>query len=908
MPERPPFSRRLRFRFPLGGAGRDVDREIAFHLEMTVRELEAAGMDPGSARDEAARRFGNLERHRRACRGIQRQRQRRARRTDAVSDLLQDLKIAFRGFRRSPGFTAVAVLTLALGIGATTAIYSAVNAVLLSPLPYSQPERLVRLYEENLERGWPRFGVSPQDFHDWRESVERFDLLAAYAYGSANMQSEGEAFRVELVRVSPELFPLLGIAPLRGRTFAAGEDAPGKDRVAVVSSRFWRRELEGDPEVLGRELSLDGERYVVVGVMPPEMTFPVAETDVWLPLPRNPDALGSRDSRWLGAVARLAPGATLEGASAELGSVTERLAARYPNTNKGWTSTIVPFDEWVVGDARSRLLTLWAAVGLVLLIACANVANLLLTRASGRAREIATRTALGAGKRRLVRQLLAESIALSFTGAAGGLILAYAVVAVLPAMAPDLPRAGEISVDGSVLGFTVLLALVAGILFGLAPALHAARADLTAALKEGGAAAGGSGTHGIERSLVVAELALALVLLVGAGLLARSFAGLLNVDPGFDPSGVLTFRIAPPLRADLDVDDRSVAFERYVDERDRMAVRWDGLLDELGALPGVRSVGAISHLPVGGRYWLEGITVEDDTPRASGDQPPGVLARVVTPGYFDTLRIAVRAGRAPGRQDVAGGRLVAAVNEAAAERFWPGRSALGSRFTLDDPADPDALWYAVVGVVGDVRLEDLETAPEPAVYLPFRQARTGMGGDWGLSVVLRTDGAPEALVDDVRARVRTLEPSLPVFQIRTLSTLVSDSLAPRRFTLALLGGFAILALILSVVGIYGVISHMVRRREHDLGVRVALGAGRREVMSSILGQVLLLTAVGVSLGLAGAFVLTRFLAGFVWGVSTADPWTFGVLAAALAGVALVAGYLPARRAAGLHPAAVLRKE
>jgi putative ABC transport system permease protein len=853
-----------------------LDEEIESHLRMAAQDRVERGETPEQAEAAARREFGNV--------GLVKEVTREMWGRVLLRQFAQDLRYGLRTMRRGPGFAAVAVLTLALGIGANTAIFSVVNAVLLRPLPYRDPARLVTV----LHDGWKP--VAPANFLDWREQSRSFESIAAAQLWSLTMTGRERPEQLEVLQTSAEMFHVLGVEAALGRTYAAGEDQPGRERVLVLSHGFWRRSFGGAPDVVGRQVTLDGEPYTVVGVMPPDFQFApfwATHAEAWAPLNLG-RRVNDRRGQSLRVFARLKPGVTAGQAQAEMEAINRRLAEQHPRENEGLTVSVDPLHEKVVGKSRPALLIILGAVGFVLLIACANVANLMLAKSALRQREIAVRIALGAGRWRVVRQMLTESLALSLAGGAAGLLLAFWSNAALASLGPDtLPRVRTASLDAGVLLFTLGLSVLVGLLFGLAPALRSTKTDLTESLKSRAqGAARGRRHERVRQLLVVGEVAVSLVLLVGGGLMMRSFLRLTSVNPGFDPRGVTTavVRLAGPRYA---TDEQRAAFFRR-------------LTTQLGSLPGVKSASAINHIPLGGDVWTLGFTVEG-RPAPPDAERPSAVYRVARPDYFRTMGAALLKGRDFTEGDDDAAPAVVIVNEALARRQWPGEEPLGKRITVSgEGARP----REVVGVVGDVKQGEWASAPQPEMYLPHLQAASPRT----MTLVIRAaPGAPE-IGPEVRREVWAIDSDLPVSQVAGMEEVVSQAVGQQRFNTLLIGLFAATALLLAAVGVYGVMSHAVAQRTHEIGVRVALGARGRDVLGMIIRQGLGLTLAGLAVGLAGALALTRVMNSLLYEVSATDPLVFGGVAGALTLSALLACYVPARRATKVDPMVALRHD
>ncbi|HYM11188.1 MAG TPA: ABC transporter permease [Bryobacterales bacterium] len=814
--------------------------------------------------------------------------------------MIQDFRFALRTLMKTPRFTAAAAITLALGIGANTAIFSVVEAVLLRPLPYRDPSRLVVVMESSVRHGGS-IPAAPANFFDWRQQSTVFDsIAAAEAWGGTFTVPQGQPGRPEQIpglHVTTDLFGALGVPPLLGRTFSAEDGLPGNRRVLVLSYRLWQRRFGGDPSVIGKTIQLTGENYTVLGVMPPGFRFAPfwqTEAEFWAPLDYTPAREHDRRGNSLRVFARLKPGVTLEQARSEMRGIARRLEQQYPRTNTDSTARVTPLQEMTVGSVRPALLILAGAVAFILLIACANVANLMLARATARRREIAVRLALGASRFRLIRQLLAESMLLAVAGGATGLLLAWWGIHALIATTPDiarfgLPRQQGIGIDGTVLAFTCLLSLATGVMFGFAPALQASKTDLNASLKEGGRAPMGGARTRLRSALVVSEIALASMLLAGAGLLIRSFQKLHSIDPGFRPRNVLTLAVSAAGSPHAGVVQRAAFYHR--------------LVEQAAAIPGVQSASAVNHIPLAGDLWTNDFTIEGRPAPRPGSEPSAVY-RVVLPDYFRTMGIALLEGRDFTERDTGNAPAVILINQALARRFWPGEDPLGKRMKLGG-ADSQSSWLTIVGVVRDVKQWGWADKPGNEMYLPYYQTASPQAYT---TLVVRAAADPAMLVKALPAAIWSLDKDLPISGLASMEDIVSNSMWQPRFSMLLLGSFAAVALLLASVGIYGMMSYAVSQRTHEIGIRMALGARPRDVLTMVIRQGAALAAIGLALGLAGSLVLTRLLSSLLYQVSTTDPPTFAAISALLAAVALAASYLPARGATKVDPLAALRYE
>ena len=808
---------------------------------------------------------------------------------------MNEIRFAFRQLKKSPGFTAIAIITLALGIGANTAIFSVVNAVLLRPLPYKTPDQLLMIWEASAKDDIDKEPLSFPNFTDYRQQAQSFDGVGAFTNASPILSAgDGEPERLTGAAVVGDFFSVLGVEPVLGRKFLPEENEEGKNRVTILSHAFWQRRFGGDPNLVGQQITLNGNQYTVVGVMSPVFQDPVAAAkrpvELWVPLAVTEGMRNSRRGDFLQVIARLKPNVSVEQARAEVQGIAKRLEQQYPDTNTGWTSFVVPLHQELTGNVRPALLILLGAVAFLLLIACANVANLLLARASARQREIAVRSALGASRARIIRQLLTENVLLSLAGGAAGLLLAFWGTQALLAISPgNIPRLQSIGIDPQVLLFTIAISLATGVLFGLAPAVIVSKLNLNDTLKEGGrSSAEGAGGRRVRNGLAIAEIALSLVLLVGAGLLIRSFLRLQEVKPGFNPSNLLTAQLALPTA-------------KYA-ENQQVVNFYDQLLERLAQQPGVKSASVTTALPLAGGGDFLAFFVEG-RPVVRTDRIPDAEARVVNADYFRTMEIPLRRGRVLAEQDAADAPDAVVINEALARKYFAGDDPVGKRITFSDPQSPEVEWLNIVGIVGDVRQSSLTAEPYPQVYSTYRQAPRR-----ALTVVMRTAGEPTAMVNTLRQQVWALDRQQPLHNVRTLEQVLSESIARPRFNTLLITILAGVALVLAAVGIYGVISYSVTQRTHEIGVRMALGASSGNVLRLVIGHGMLIAGIGLAVGVVGAFAVTRIMGTLLYGVSASDPVTYIVLVALLGLIALIASYIPARRAMRVDPVVALRNE
>jgi putative ABC transport system permease protein len=806
---------------------------------------------------------------------------------------LQDIRFAFRMLLKRPSFTLIVVLTLAVGIGANTTIFSAIDAVLLNPLPYKDPDRLMVVWETNKQLGpemWDRNEVTIGNFLDWRSRNQSFDQLGSLFYTDMNLSGTGEPERIKSCVVTTNFFQVLGVQPMLGRSFLPEEEKPGSPFTVIISHDLWQRLFGSDPSVINKNLTLNGHRVAVVGVMPSgfELQFPTSmRVDMWVPMIIDSGA-PDRSMNFLYALARLKQGVTRDQAQTEMNLIASQLQQQYPETNTDRGVRVVPLHKQVVGNVESYLYMLFAAVGFVLLIACANVAGLLLARVTARHREVAIRLALGASRWRLMRHLLTESLILSVTSGLLGLLVAYAGIKLLLALTPsEVPRLHEIGLHVPVFLWTLAISVVTGLLFGLAPAIQASRPDLNKALKESsGQNPGSYQRNGLRNLLVVSEVAVALLLLVGAGLMTRSFIRLQQVNPGFEARNVLTMYIALPTN-------------KY--RRQQVNNFYDQLIERVSNLPGVKSVGGIDPLPLSNNNVSNPVVVEGAPVVALTDRP-SVGVRVITPGYFQTMSIPVLKGRTFTAQDRENTTNVIVVNEALASRLWPNQDAIGKRLGFED--DPGKqVWREIVGVVGNVKHKALETDVMPEAYFPYQQSPGNF-----MNLVVHTTADPLSMVPAIRSQISGIDKDQPVSDIMTMEQRLAKSVASSRFVMLLLGSFSVLALGLAAIGIYGVMAYLVTQRTQEIGVRMALGAQKHDVLGLVVGKGMALAIIGAAIGLGASLALTRLMRSLLFEVTPTDWLTFAIASTVLLTVALLACYIPARRATKVDPLTALRYE
>lgn len=864
-----------------GSREREMDDELSLHFELAVEDKVSRGLSPAHARAEVLREFGGLDGAREAYRD--------ASGTQPVDRLLQDIRYAWRSLRATPVFTLIVVGTLALGIGANSAIFSVVNGVLLRALPYAEPERLVMVWETDRDSGTEREGASVPDYFDFRERARSFDHLAAFQITPMNRTGDGEPERVAAARVSAEFLATMGSAPLMGRNFLKAEMLPGGPPALLVSERYWRSRLGADPRALGQPLRLDDSLFTIVGVLPAAFRFPDEGVDLWVADQLTRES-GPRYRHQITVIGRLAAGVSVESAQREMDAIASALESEYPQSNAARGVNVEPLEEALFGPIRPALLLLLAAVGVVLLIACVNAANLLLARRAARARELAVRTALGAGRSRLVQQLLVESALIAAAAALVGIALAFAGVRGLLAVAPAaIPRVNDIAVDGTVLGVTLGISAVVAVVFGLLPVAGGQRVAPADALKSSpGRTGSGSREHRrLRATLVITEIALAVVLVVGAGLIVRSFWAIRSVEPGFAPENMLSLRYQlPPSRYPQSFDDYPTGWARIFSFQRE-------LLERVEAIPGVRSAALAFNDPLSAGF-TNSFIIEGRDPSAAEGQPE-VPTRPASANYFATAGIPLLQGRLFTPSDDAGAPPVVIINEAMVRQFFANENPLGRRLTF---------WGVsreIVGVVGNERFSGLASEAAPAMYPPLAQAPATTG-----TLIVRTNGDPRAVLSSVRAAIRSIDRDLAPFGITTMGEALDASVAQQRFLAFLLTAFAALALVLALVGVYGVVSYSVAQRGREIGIRLALGADGRLVLRSVVGEGLRLAIAGCAIGVVAALGTSRLLRSQLFGVSATDPLTIVAAVATMVAVAVAASLAPAWRASTLSPAVVLR--
>ena len=883
---------RLRFAGLFGKERKDRElaEELESHLRMHIEENVRAGMSPGEARRNALIRLGGMERTK--------ERYRELRGIPSVESLLQDVRFGARMLRKSPGFTIVAVLTLALGIGANTTIFSFVNGTLLQPLPLPNPEQIVELWEVMV--GHDRASLSVPNLKDWQDQNDVLQGIAAYRSGNFNVQGPESPERISGAYVTANFFNLLQAEPVRGRGFALGDDTGGHDHVAVISAALWNSVFGGRADVLGRDIRLNSERFTIVGVMPATFRLPNPSTQVWVPFVPTPTEETTRGMHVLNAVGRLKDGVSIQEAQAQMSTIARRIASPTPRTLGDLGAVIKPLQQVMVEGVRASLLILFAAAALVFLIVCANVLNLLLTRAAGRQKEIAVRATTGATRPRLLRQFLTENLLLSSLGGGFAWILARWGTRLLVALRPEnLPGSQEIRSDARVLPYTLLLLALAAVILGFATAIRAARINVQDCLKEGSAAITLSHRQGRAKgALAIAQIAGALVLTIGALLLVQSFWRLLQVNPGLEPERVLTMRLSLPA-AKYSTSHPEPAF-------------YGAVLEKVNGFPQVQASGLNSHLPIQSAGTDQFFLIEGrpELPLSQLSHWPDAEIRAVSPGFFPTLRIPLVRGRYSTEHDDAEAPLVLLINEVVADRFFPNEDPVGKRLRLPGLSES---WLPIVGVVGNTRQFGLAEPARPEIDVPYLQAALFPPGArtylvQTMSLAVRTAGDPTAVANAVREAIRNVDPEQPVYDVETMQQVISDSVASRRFDMFLLVAFAVLALGLAALGIYGVISYGVRQRTQEIGIRVALGARQFDVLRMVIGSGMRLALIGVSVGIAGALAVSRFLSSLLYGVKPTDLFTFVAVTFVLLGVALLACYIPARQATKVDPLVALRFE
>ena len=858
----------------------EFSEEIQSYLDLLTEAKLRQGLSPREARRNALLELGGVEQVEERVREIRMGR--------FIETVWRDVRTGVRALVHSPVFTVVTVLSLALGIGANTAIFSVVNGLLLRPLPYPESEQIVDVWHTPPQQSFPgldKFSVSPANYLDWKAQSTSFEQTAVYTDTAFSLSTSGDPLPLIGGVVSSDFFSVLRSNAIQGRTFTPDEEQPGHDQVVVIGHRLWQRAFGANPNIIGQTLTLNSRSFTVVGIMPAGFEFP-REAELWVPLAWDDNDRKTRSIHDYLVIARLKQNVSLQQAKAEMSTISSRLEQQYPEENSGWGAVVIPLREDLVGDMRLALLVLFSAVGFVLLIACANVANLMLARGANRQREIAVRIALGAGRARLVRQLLTESVLLAVIGGLLGLLLAVWGSKLLVQLG-SLPNSGDIGIDTWALGFTLLVSFGAGIIIGIVPALQFTRTSISETLKQGSGRTGGTPIKQHTRKvLVISEVALSLVLLIGAGLMIRSFWKLQNVNPGFDTSNALTMSIV-------------LNWSRYSEPHQRLAFA-DRAIEQIRAVPGVVSVGTTTKIPLAGGGSTQPFSVEGRPAGAIAEQPMA-QTRYISPDYFRAIGISLRQGRFFSDQDRDNSVPVVIISEAMARRFWPGENPIGKRLTPSFHSEQGA--REIVGVVGDVKTSGLDVDASAMMYLPFKQAPLPF-----MSFVVRTSSNPESLIQPVSRAIYSIDKEQALTNVQTMEQVLTKSLSDRRFNMTLLLTFAGVALMLAAVGVYGVMNYTVTLRTRELGIRMALGAKKMDVLRLVVGQGLTLTLIGVGAGLISAYALTRLMASLLYGVTATDYLTFGSVSAVLIAVGLAASYVPARRATKVNPTIALRAE
>ena len=858
----------------------EFTEEIQAYLDMLTEAKISQGLTPEEARRSALIEVGGVVQVQEKVREI--------RMGQFIETAWRDVRLGVRTLVHSPIFTVVTVLSLALGIGANTAIFSVVNGVLLQPLPYPEPDQIVHVWHTPPQQSFPgldKFSVSPANYVDWKAQSSTFEQMAVYTYTGLSLITSNNPLPLTGAAVSSDFFSVLRSQVMQGRGFTSEEEQPGRDQVVVIGHQLWQRAFGANPNIIGQTVNLNSRSFTVVGIMPAGFEFP-READLWVPLAWDDEERQVRSIHDYLVIARLKPNVSPEQAQAEMKTISSRLEQQYPEDNKGWGAVVIPLHEDLVGDFRTALLVLFCAVGFVLLIACANVANLMLARGANRQKEMAVRIALGAGRARLVRQLLTESVLLAVTGGVLGLLIAMVGSRMLVGLG-GIPNSDDIGIDTWALGFTLLVSLGAGILIGIVPALQSTRTSISETLKQGAGRTGGSAIkQHTRKALVISEVALSLVLLIGAGLMIRSFWKLQNVDPGFDTSNALTMSLV-------------LTPTRYSEPQQRLAFV-DQAIEQIRAVPGVVSVGTTSVIPLAGGGSTQPFSIEGQPTVAIAEQPMA-QTRYISPDYFRAIAIPLRQGRFFSDYDRDSSVPVVIISEAMARRFWPGENPIGRRLTPSFHAAEGA--REIVGVVGDVKTVGLDVDSSAMMYLPYKQAPRPF-----ISFVVRTASNPESLAQPVSQAIYSIDKAQALTNVQTMEQVLMESLSGRLLNMTLLLTFAGAALLLAAVGVYGVMNYTVTLRRRELGIRMALGAERMDVLRLVLGQGLTLTLIGVGAGLISAYALTRLMASLLYGVTATDYLTFGSVSAVLIAVGLAASYVPARRATKVNPTIALRAE